>query len=334
MPFTVRIANQNKSFIVEANETILDGALRQNFDVEHSCCEGICGSCEAQIVDGRVSYLATDHLVLDENDRQSGRTLLCSAYAKSDLLLDISSCTFPPLRAPHHFTYALATLEQISADVYRAILAPTTTFVKYRAGQYGLVDLPDQEATPFSIANAPRDDHHIELHIRCQPDNTYAQNLLAHLEQHKTLRLQGPFGNCYYHPTPSMPNILIAVGTGFSPIKAILEAMFKQGLQHETRLFWAGKTRDDFYQLALAQQWAQEHTLFSVTPVLMSDTKLLEWSGEYGNVIDCVANDFPSLAHHHIYFGGPMQLTFDGLERFIAQGAETCYMYSDVFDLV
>lgn len=334
MPFTIRIANQNKSFIVEDNETILDGALKQNFDIEHSCCEGICGTCEAQIVDGYVSYLATDHLVIDEADRHAGKTLLCSAYAKSDLLIDIPSCSFPPLRSPQTFTYQLISLKRISADVHRAILAPEAAPLAYRPGQYVMLECPNQETRPFSIANAPSEDHHIELHIRCQTDNTYAKALLTHLESTKNLRLQGPFGNCYYHPTPFMPSILIAVGTGFSPIKAILEAMFKDGLRHETRLFWGGKTLEDFYALSLAQQWANEHALFSITPVLMSDEQHLDWPGEYGSVVDCITNQFPSLSHHHIYFGGPIQLTMDGMERFLDQGAETCYMYSDVFDLL
>src|SRR3989338_108392 len=89
MPFTIRVAHQNKNFIVNDDETILDAALRQNLDIPHSCCEGICGSCEAQIIEGIVHYHDTEHLAFDEEERTKGKALLCSAFAQSDLLIDI-----------------------------------------------------------------------------------------------------------------------------------------------------------------------------------------------------------------------------------------------------
>ncbi len=337
MPFTVRLAHQKKSFIVEENETILDAALRQNFDIPHSCCEGICGSCEVQLIEGKVNYAHPDQLILDEAERASGRALLCCAKAQSDLLIHAPECT-PPLHVSHHnFEYQLVNMRPLTDEIWQVCCKPTqeNAPLAYLAGQYILVEcVPEEELKPFSIANAPTSDHLLELHVRCQKDNIFAHHLISTLQQSGTLKFQGSFGNAFYHPTPLMPSILLAIGTGFAPIKAILEEAFKKPLEHEMRLFWAGKSPKDLYQLDLVQQWADHIPHFSITPLLASANTNLSWPYEYGNIIQAVCDAYPTLADHHIYFGGPMQLTLDGLEQFIVRGAETSYIYSDVFDML
>ncbi len=334
MPYTVRIAHQKKSFIVSEDETILDAALRQNFDIAHSCCKGICGSCEGQIIEGNIHYDATDHLVLDEQERVKGRALLCSAKADSDLLIDVPGINIPVTSSAATYEYALVNLERISKDVYQALFYPQAMPLHYLAGQYVEVYLPGQEVKPFSIANAPNEKDILELYIRCQEDNAYAKTLIAHLESTQALTFKGPFGRCFYHPKPAMPMILLAVGTGFAPMKAILEQAFKAPLTHEVSLFWAGKSPEDIYYLELTSRWEKKLPNFRCVPILSSESRDPQWPGVYGNILDLVLEYAPNLANHHIYFGGPMQLTFDGLERFVQHGAQTCYMYSDVFDLI
>ncbi|MCD6048447.1 MAG: NAD(P)H-flavin reductase [Gammaproteobacteria bacterium] len=334
MPYTIRIAHQQKSFIVEENETILDAATRQNFDIPHSCCEGICGSCEGQVIDGIVHYDETEHLVIDAEERAQGRALFCSAKACSDLLIDVPGMGVPAKQNIKSYTYTLQSLQLLKENIYQAFLLPIDKKITYFAGQYINVSLPGQESKPFSIANAPNHQGLLELHIRRQSDNLFAQQLIDHLQTHKTLTFEGPLGNCYYHPKPNMPSILLAVGTGFAPIKAILEEAFKNPSPHELSLFWAGKYPYDLYQMELAQQWEQTYKNFRFVPILASAETSLSWPGIYGNIIDIALDYYPNLAQHHIYFGGPIQLTMDGLEHFVANGAQTCYMYSDVFDFM
>lgn len=334
MPYTVRIAHQQRSFLVEETETILDAALRQDFDIPHSCCSGICGSCEGQVIDGVIHYDHTDDLVLDEEARAQGRALFCSAKARSDLLIDVPGIGLPSRNVLKTYAYVPITLSQLTPDLYQASLTPLNHKLSYIAGQYVNIQLPEQDAKPFSIANAPEADGRIELHIRVQPDNIFAKELIRHLQSGEKLILEGPCGNCFYHPNPHMPSIFLAVGSGFAPLKAILEESFKNPSPHEIALFWAGKHPEDLYQIALPQQWEKDHPNFQFIPILASAEKSLDWPGIYGNIVGIVSERHPNLAQHHVYFGGPMQLTLDGLEHFVAQGAQTCYMYSDVFDFL
>jgi len=333
MPFTVRLAHQNNSFIVNDDETILDAALRQNVDIPHSCCEGICGSCEGQIIDGNITYSQTENLVLDEADRAQGRALFCSAKAASDLLIDIPGCTIGA-NSISQYEYILEKLDPIGDDIYQAILSPKDKAVEYLAGQYIEVFLPEQEPKPFSIANAPNPQQQLELHIRVQANNIYAAQLIEWLKTHKTLQIAGPKGRCFYHPQPQMPMILLAVGTGFAPIKAIIEAAFADHVTQSIDLFWGGKIPQDIYEFELVKQWEKQYPNFHCYPILASDQKFANWKGEYGNILEAVIQHRPQLHQHHIYFGGPIHLTTHGLEKFTEHGAQTCYMYSDAFDLI
>ena len=182
MPFTVRLAQHGSNFIVEDDETILDAALRQNFDIPHSCCEGICGSCAGQVIDGLVRYDHPEQLIFDEAERAEGKALFCSARPESDLLIDAPGIDIPAHNtALKTYHYRLVSLDLIAADVYQALLAPESTPLHYLAGQYiEISGLQAETAKFFSIANAPNAANTIALHIRCQGNNTYAQKLIAH----------------------------------------------------------------------------------------------------------------------------------------------------------
>lgn len=334
MPFTVRIAHQNSSFIVNDDESILDAALRQNFDMPHSCCEGICGSCAGQVIDGVVEYAHPEQLILDESERVEGQALFCSAYAASDLLIDMPGMGVPLHNANvHTYLYQLKSIEPIGIDIYQVLLLPEAKPLPYLAGQYVEVCLPGESAKLFSIAHAPNAQQLIELHIRCQSEHSYAQRLINHVKEHKTLALRGPLGNCFYHPKPKLPMILIAVGTGFAPLQAIVEQAFAEEKPPEIAFFWAGKALGDFYQLTHAEKWASQFPSFRLFPILDSPTPIDNWQGAVGNVLDSVLMHYPNLANHHIYFAGPTQLTLDALDRFLDHGAQMCYLYSDALDL-
>lgn len=333
MPFTVRIAHHSSAFIVEENETILDAALRQGFDMPHSCCEGICGSCAGQIIDGVVRYDHPDQLLFDETDRAAGNALFCSAYAESDLLIDMPGMSFPLEKTVPTYTYQVLSLKLISVDVYQVLLMPESKPMPYLAGQYIEACMPNESGRFFSIANAPDIKHNLMLHVRCQANNLDTKKFIDYLAQHQAITLRGPLGHCFYHPKPALPTIMVAVGTGFAPMKAILENIFLDSTSTPCTLFWAGKSLADLYQLPLVQQWLTAYPNFHFVPVLDCPEPIQDWQGVMGNVLDHVLQRYPQLANRHIYFAGPAQLTFDALDRFIEKGAQTCYLYSDAFDL-
>ena len=85
MSHQVTVLPSGLSFQVEANETILEAALRQGIDFPFRCKQGVCTSCVCRLRSGSVSYLPPDPL--SDLDKAQNFTYCCLAYAESDLTL-------------------------------------------------------------------------------------------------------------------------------------------------------------------------------------------------------------------------------------------------------
>lgn len=86
--YSITLAKSGRTLEVEDGRTILDTLIEAGFDVAYSCMEGICGSCETQVLEG-----VPDHrdLVLGAAEKASGKTMMiCCSGCKGDrLVLDI-----------------------------------------------------------------------------------------------------------------------------------------------------------------------------------------------------------------------------------------------------
>ena len=333
MPFTVRLNHHTGSFIVMEGENILDAALRQGYFIPYSCHEGLCGTCEGTIIEGQVDYYNRDDLILDAEELAAGKTLFCSATPRSDLLVEIPGVILPSETNLPEFTYRLLSLTALNEQVYQATLAPDETTLDYLAGQYLEILLPDEEAKPFSIANAPLGDGQIQLHLRFSPDNAYSVKLIDYLRAEQSLTFRGAQGHCLYHPEPALATIMIAGGTGFAPFKAIIEQALSAPLAQPFTLYWTAKTRSDLYLHELALQWDRYIPHFRYIPVLTGAVIPADWTGKTGSVYEAIhQEEQQGLSQHHVYISGPPSLTFDAFEKLAALGLKHYHLYSDAID--
>jgi NAD(P)H-flavin reductase len=212
-------------------------------------------------------------------------------------------------------TLPLQQLELLHGNVYR-VLFKNTGF-SYTAGQYLEIVLPNTEPRPFSIANKPSD--LLELHIRWLADSPYLVALIDHIKKNRELTIQGPMGRCVYHTTPAYPAILVAGGTGFAPLKAIIEQVLSDGLKQPMHLYWGARTENDLYLNELPTQWIKQSSLFRYTPTFGS-TPLLQHA---------VLADYPNLANHHVYASGPFEMVHAVFNALKPYGLDPLLMHSD-----
>src|SRR4051794_23840784 len=102
-------------------------------------------------------------------------------------------------------------MRECSGDMSNIILEPRheKKYIEYVAGQYIQIKTPDDGLLPFSIANAPRDDHRLELLIRHSANDPVSQRLIKNLRDLKIVDLVGPLGDCVYSPQLDRPLLLI-----------------------------------------------------------------------------------------------------------------------------
>lgn len=330
--YKVHIKPSGYTFTVKPNETVLAAALRQNYRFPHNCRNALCGSCKGRLLDGKVEYGKQAVYALTEQEREAGLALFCSAKPQSDLIIHIENVQGPEYIAIQTLTCDVTHYQQLAATVWQVLLKPQGVKPHYRAGQYLEILHRDGSPKPFSIANAPNEEGIIELHIRHMLDNPYTAELITEIKQRQPLRLKLPYGHCIYPKELNVPTILLAGGTGFAPMKAILEEALTQAMPQPVYLYWGARTLPELYLHDLPKAWALQYPHFTFVPVLSRPLAIDQWQGREGFVHEAVITDFPDLSQFQVYASGPPEMVYAALRIFQAQGLPKSSMYSDIFD--
>lgn len=205
------------------------------------------------------------------------------------------------------------------------LLKPFEKTLVYCAGQYLLLQYPDGQFMPFSIANAPHYNQEIELHIRVAENDQTTQQFVQGINENRPITIQGPMGDCCYTPQQSGELILIAAGTGFAPAKAIIEQLCHLQVDKPCYLYWTVKRRSDLYLPDLPTLWQKTLSNFHFVPTItLSD------ESNKSNVLDAVIKDFPNLTTTQVYIFGPRSLALDALKRFTKKGLSSTHFFTDV----
>ena len=303
MAHQVTIKPSNHAFTVADGETVLEAALRAGFVIAYGCRNGACGTCKGRLLAGEVDYGNYQEHVLPETDRRNGLALFCQAQPLSDLAIecreinaarDIQIRTLP-CRVEH--------MERVAQDVMVLRLKlPASERLQFLAGQYIDIMMRDGRRRSLSMANAPHDDHLLELHLR-NYGGPFSDYVFNRLKQKDILRFEGPLGTFFLREDSAKPIVLLASGTGFAPIKAIVEHAVHKGIARPMTLYWGGRVRSDLYMNALAERWQVEHGIRFV-PVLSEARPEDAWSGRTGFVHRAVMEDFPDLSGYQLYACG------------------------------
>ena len=129
-----------------------------------------------------------------------------------------------------------------SPDVVIVTLKPPpTAAIRYRPGQYICVVGQDGRLHPFSIANAPRADGTLELHIGRVANGRFTSYVHDQLRPRDIVRFEGPFGEFGFSGDAARPAILLAGGTGIAPIMAMLESLSQTENERALHLYWGSR---------------------------------------------------------------------------------------------
>ena len=336
MSLTVTLKPAERSFTVERDERILAAAIRQGIGLPYGCRDGACGSCKSRLLEGRVIHGAHQNKALSADEEAAGLILTCCATPQTDCVVEARSVPgageFPVLKLPSR----VLSLSKPSADVAVVKLQlPANQNLQYRAGQYVEFILRDGARRSYSMANAPHalgSPPAIELHVRHMPGGKFTDHVFGALKEKDILRMEGPFGSFFLREESDKPMILLASGTGFAPIKAIVQQLQHKGIQRPAVLYWGCRRRADLYQHDWCLQAAAEMPQLRYVPVLSEPTADEGWTGRTGFVHQAVMADFPDLSGHQVYACGAPVMVESAQRDFVARcGLPPDEFYADSF---
>lgn len=323
MTFTVTLRPGGVAFEVEPDETVLSAAIRQGVGLPYGCRDGACGSCKSRLLGGSVILGEHQHKALSVDEEAAGYTLTCSATAQSDLEIEartvVGAGDYPPRKMPCRVT----SVEKAADDVAIVRLQlPANEAFRYRAGQYIEFILADGVRRSYSMANAPhtqRSAPGAELHIRHMPGGRFTDHVFAKMAARDMLRIEGPFGSFFVREDSDKPIVLLASGTGFAPIKAIVEHLRFIGSERRTVLYWGCRRRADLYMHDWVAQAAAELPWLDYVPVLSEARAEDDWCGRTGFVHEAVMADLPDLSAHQVYACGTPAMVAAAERDFVAR---------------
>jgi CDP-4-dehydro-6-deoxyglucose reductase len=304
MPHQVTIQSSGHSFSVNEGETVLAAALREGIIIAYSCRSGVCGTCKGKLIEGTVDYGSYQEQAMTEAERAAGMALYCQARPRSDLVIQVREIgtgikgmqiKLMPAR--------VIKMERAAPDVMRVELrTPTNDKFQFLPGQYVDILLRDGTRRSFSMANAPREDSVLELHLR-NYGGPFSRYVFGTMKERDIVRIEGPFGTFCLREESRKPIVLLASGTGFAPIKAMVEHALAQGTTRPMTLYWGCRVRADLYMNDLAEAWQRDGKLTYI-PVLSDAPPSDNWTGRAGLVHLAVMRDFPDLSGHQVYACG------------------------------
>ena len=331
MSFQVTIQPSGHHFSVEQDATVLSAALEAGFNLPYGCRNGACGACKGKVLAGAVDYGPAQSHALSEQDKEQGKALFCCAKPQSDLVIEcreIDAAAAIPTRV---MPCRVEALQHVAHDVMVMTLKlPANERLQFLAGQYIEFLLKDGQRRAFSLANAPHDDELLELHLRLIPGGQFTEYVFNEMHEKAILRLEGPLGSFYLREESDKPVILVAGGTGFAPIKGIIEHALHHRMPRKMKLYRGALALRDLYLPELAQGWQTQHGIDYVA-VLSEPRPEDHWAGRTGLVHQAVLQDIPDLSAYQVYCCGAPAMVAAAQRDFSAAGLPEDEFFSDAF---
>ncbi|WP_157016881.1 FAD-binding oxidoreductase [Mesorhizobium xinjiangense] len=325
MSHTITVRDKDIVVECEAGETVLDAMERAGFAIPYSCRKGVCASCEGGLCGGEAQVRGQGHLT----GPQEG-VKLCQARPLTDIEIAPARIRKVDPVERKVLPGKVRKIQRLAEDVAAIHLRfPIGNRAPFRAGQYLRVMLPDGDSRNYSMANPPQKNDALELHIRHVPGGKFSESILARLAPNDVLEVELPYGE-FTLTEAVIPALLVATGTGFAPIRSIIENQVRSGAARPLHLYWGGNGSDDIYMRAAMEALAERHVWFTFTPVVSGADA--GWQGRRGFVHEAVLEDYPDMAGLEVYAcGAPVMIEAARRDFCAKAGLDPDLFFSDAF---
>lgn len=327
MTFKVTLKPSNHSFPIDSGETILEAGLRHGYTMPYSCRDGVCGSCKGKVLEGELDYGEYQPFALTEAEKAAGEALFCKAKARSDLVIEGHEITSDSEIPVKNLPCRVERMERLTDEVMALYLKlPANERLQFLAGQYIDIQMKDGKSRSFSLANAPHDDEYLELHIRNIPGGAFSQHVFSEMKARDILRIKGPLGRFFLRENSAKPILFVASGTGFAPVKGIVEHALQIGVTRPIHIYWGVRKPSDLYMLDKVREWESKGVKFTA---VVSD---VAWEGRTGLVHQAAMEDLADLSGFQVYACGAPVMVEAAHNDFTSQrGLPSEEFFSDAF---
>jgi CDP-4-dehydro-6-deoxyglucose reductase, E3 len=304
------VGSEALSVPIDARSTLLEQVLPLGLAVNYSCLRGDCGQCVGTLVGGTVEPKDNTKPCLSGSD-----LYLCNALSRSDLTVRLPYCEETAhlriLRSP----CKIQEINRLSGGVTSLTLRlPPSSGWSFVPGQYVRLTNADRVTRSYSLAEPPRPDKGLVIHVRRQAGGRFSEYLDTRGKIGDLLHIEGPMGRFVLPERATVSKtIFLATGVGIAPVHAILSMLVSAPKRNcgELFLYWGNRLRSDAYLHARLEELARMQRL-SYTPI---------FSREHGSgvgpahVQDQMVLDHQDLEQAQVYACGSAAMIEDARKR-------------------
>lgn len=322
--FTINLKN-DIHFSCAPEDTILNGAQKENITLDYSCKTGRCQSCKAKVVKG-TSLATVEETGLSEQEKSKGYILTCVRTPTSDLTLDIEDLSEYSLEKVKTIPSKIDLISKVSSNVIELHLRiPPNAAFNYLSGQYINIIKGDYKRS-YSIANSISTTN-LVLFIKNYEGGRFSNYLFNEAKINDLLRIEGPIGTFFYRKTNKKNIVFLATGTGIAPVKAILEQMDENHTDLKSKniyLFFGGRMEQDLF-------WKPDFKNIKVNFIPVLSRSNADWKGVKGYIQDAVIAENINIYDSVFYACGSENMIRDAKELVLKNGLSDDAFYSDAF---
>lgn len=294
----VRLLPGRREFFVEGSDTILDAALRAGISLRYGCSNGNCGLCKARVVSGKTLPVRLHDYVFSETEKSLGYVLLCSHTAVSDLEIEASEIGSARDIPAQQIATRVKKIERLGEDMALLHLqTPRTKRLQFFAGQSVTLETGNGAEADHPVASCPCDDRNLQFHVRRVAGDRFSDFVFRKLKNGDIVALTGPKGEFTLREDSPRSLIFLAHGTGFAPVKSLIEHAMARDVAETMHLYWvAGK--DGHYLNNLCRAWADALDNFQYTSMAAD-------AAGSAPALKQIMKDHPDLGGFDVYAAGP-----------------------------
>jgi len=324
MSYNIRLSPSGVEFPVQNGQSILDAALVENIALEHSCSNGQCGECKATLQSGNVDE--KEHA--GDLGLKDDQILTCMSYPNSNLVLQAEYISELEHIKRKTIPVKVDEIKHILDDVLilKFRLPPTANF-EYLSGQF--IDLMwSGQKRSYSLASNKVNNNIIELHIKKVENGVFSEFLFNALKENQLLHFYGPLGTFFVRDS-KQPIIFLCTGSGFAPVKSMVEQLIESNSERQIYIYWGGQYRKDLYSL-LPKQWEKEYENINFTSIYSKEFELMNGEAK-GYCQHEVLKQHQKLNGYEVYACGSDKMIRNAKNLFIENGLQSDKFHSDSF---
>jgi ferredoxin-NADP reductase/ferredoxin len=287
----VTFKSSNKSISAEPGEWLYEVCERAQSGVPFACKAGACGTCATELLEGADA--------LGPPSARELRTLetagLDGARFRLPCLYDVPATGDLTFGAPAHAAGRALATHDVVVESWRPLnhtVCEVRFFVEsgpfeFKPGQYLIFHVPNRQEgkvirRSYSISTPPSERGHFEVCVRAVSGG-HGSNYVHRLRPGRKLKVEGPFGDFVLDENSKKDILLIATGTGMSPIRSMLTHLLYQRSDRRIRLFFGLRHEGDLFYTDLLRGLAAHYPGFEYHITLSQPSA---WGGHRGRVTD------------------------------------------------